>query len=194
MSPPCSNQRSASGPVNNRSLPPLPDSFTRQALQAVGFTGWVTIQWLRETDLTDVPSTPGVYIIYQTGDAPPRFLGRSPAGWFKAEDPTVPVERLQAEWVPDARVLDIGKAARRSHGRKINALRERLGEYLRYGAGEAIAHRGGRLIWQLASADQLLVAWHEVTWAETARSYEKRLLAHFAGLHGGRRPFANLTG
>jgi hypothetical protein len=50
------------------------------------------------------------------------------------------------------------------------------------------------LIWQLAGAGRLLVAWDEVTWAETAGDYEKRLLARFAELHRVRRPFANLTG
>jgi hypothetical protein len=175
-------------------LPPLPDLFTREALQAVGFTGWMTWKCLRVTDLADVPSTPGVYIIYRVDDDCPRFLDRSPAGWLNREDPTVPVERLQAEWVPDAHVLNIGKAAQRKHGGKINALRARLGEYADYGAGEPTAHRGGRLIWQLVGSDELLVAWHEVTWAETARAYEKRLLARFAERNGGRRPFANLTG
>lgn len=175
-------------------LLPLPDSFTREALEAVGFTGWVTWKQLRDTNLAHVPCTPGVYIIYRADDAAPRFLDRSPAGWFKSEDPTVPVERLQAEWVSEARVLNIGKAALRKHGRKVNALRERLGEYASYGAGEPIAHRGGRLIWQLAGSEELLVAWHEVTWGETARAYEKRLLASFAEQNSGRRPFANLTG
>lgn len=73
-------------------------------------------------------------------------------------------------------------------------MRERLGEFARFGAGEAIAHWGGRLIWQLADVHELLVAWHAIRWAEKARDYEKRLLAHFAELHGNRRPFANLTG
>jgi hypothetical protein len=50
------------------------------------------------------------------------------------------------------------------------------------------------VIWQLADAGELLIAWHAVTWDETARQYEKRLLAHFADLDDGRRPFANLTG
>ena len=43
--------------------------------------------------------------------------------------------------------------------------------------GEPVGHRGGRLIWQLADANRLLVAWHVVTWDETARDYERRLLA-----------------
>ncbi len=93
-----------------------------------------------------------------------------------------------------AQVLNSGKAALRKHGRKVNALREHLGEYARYGAGEPIVHRDGRLVWQLSDSAELLVAWHELTWSETARSYEKRLLAHFAELNGGRRPFASLIG
>ena len=40
----------------------------------------------------------------------------------------------------------------------------------------------------------LLVAWHEINWAKAARDYERRLLGAFAEQHGGRRPFANLTG
>jgi hypothetical protein len=55
-------------------------------------------------------------------------------------------------------------------------------------------HRGGRLIWQLADADELLVAWRSITWDEAARDFERRLLAAFAEQHDGRRPFANLTG
>lgn len=51
---------------------------------------------------------------------------------------------------------------------------------------------GGRLIWQLQDSQDLLVAWHEITWDETA--YERRLLARVVELTGGRRPYANLTG
>ena len=60
--------------------------------------------------------------------------------------------------------------------------------------GEPGGHRGGRLIWQLADADRLLVAWQAVTWDETARDYERRLLTRFAELHHGCRPFADLSG
>jgi hypothetical protein len=41
------------------------------------------------------------------------------------------------------------------------------------------------LIRQLADADELLVAWHEITWAEAARDYERRLLRAFAGQYDG---------
>ncbi len=115
-------------------------------------------------------------------------------GWFKAQNPSEQIERLEDEWVPGAHVLYIGKADYRARRKPIEALRERLWEFARFGAGERIGHRGGRLIWQLADSAELLIAWHEITWDETARDYEKRLLHRFADLHGGRRPFANLTG
>ena len=88
----------------------------------------------------------------------------------------------------------IGKADFRKRRKEVEALRLRLSEFAAFGAGEPHAHWGGRLIWQLADANELLVAWHEVTWAETARDYEKRLLSRFVEVHDGRRPFANLTG
>jgi len=181
-------------PDRQRALPRLPKSFTRTGLEDAGFVGWATWPRLRDANLAAVPCTPGVYIVYRPAGESPCFLGRNPGGWFNSADPTVTIKRLQGEWVPGAQTLYIGKAALRSHGREVNALRERLREYARYGAGVPIGHAGGRLIWQLADADELLVAWHEVTWAETARAYEKRLLKHFARLHEDRRPFANLTG
>jgi hypothetical protein len=113
------------------------------------------------------------------------FLDGNPGGRFKDKDPTVDGATLRASWVPECSVVYIGKA---------DIASRRLRQFARFGAGEPVGHWGGRYIWQLADSDDLLVAWHPVSWAETAREYERRLLAHFAGLHGGARPFANLTG
>jgi hypothetical protein len=165
--------------------PPLPSSFSRTALESAGFVGWVTWPKLRRTDYSPIPALPGAYVVYRPTAAFPMFVHPSPAGWFKGEDPTVPESRLRDEWVEGARVVYIGKA---------DVLRRRLTQFGRFGAGEPVGRRGGRLIWQLADADDLVVAWHEITWAEAARDYERRLLSLFAEQHGGRRPFANLTG
>jgi hypothetical protein len=165
--------------------PPLPTSFLRTALERAGFVGWATWRKLRLSDYAAILSVPGAYVVYRPTGTFPTFVQPSPAGWFKGEDPTVPEERLQSEWVEGARVVHIGKA---------DVLRRRLSQFGRFGAGEAVGHRGGRLIWQLADADKLLVAWHAVTWDEAARDYERRLLAAFVEQHDGRRPFANLTG
>jgi hypothetical protein len=132
-----------------------------------------------------IPPARACYLIYRPSDAPPEFLEASAAGRYQGRDPTVKTEQLQRQWVDGADTLYIGKAV---------VARTRLQTYARFGAGEPVAHRGGRLIWQLSDSEKLLVAWHEVTWEETPRTYEKRLLAKFASLHGGRRPSANLTG
>lgn len=175
-------------------LPALPASFTRAGLEAAGFTGWMSWHTLRASKFAGVPPRPGVYVVLRPSTHEPSFVHPSPAGHFKGQNPSVPGDRLRSEWVPGAETVYIGKADFRKRRKKIEALRERLGEYGAFGAGEPAAHAGGRLIWQLADANLLLVAWHEVTWAETARQYEKRLLAQFAHLHDHRRPFANLTG
>jgi hypothetical protein len=167
------------------SAPPLPRSFSRTALRGAGFVGWVTWPKLRLADYLPIPALPGAYVVYRPTVESPTFVHPSPAGWFKGEDPTVSEARLRTEWVEGAQVVYIGKA---------DVLRRRLTQFGRFGAGEPVGHRGGRLIWQLADADDLLVAWHEINWAETARDYERRLLGEFAEQHGGRRPFANLTG
>ncbi len=175
-------------------LPPLPTSFRRRELTAVGFRGWRTWGDLRSSALAEVPCARGAYIVYRGSPADPVLVHPSPAGWFKGEDPTVSVRRLNDEWVPGAHVLYIGKADFRRRRKPLEALHERLEEFMRFGAGEAVGHRGGRVVWQLADAWELLVAWHEITWHETPRDYEKRLLRRFLELHDERRPFANLVG
>lgn len=141
-----------------------------------------------------MPCKPGTYVVFRSSTADPVFIHPSPAGWFKGEDPSVSIERLKDEWVPGAQVVYIGKADFRRRLKPIEALRERLEEFARFGAGHAVGHRGGRLIWQLADSSHLLVAWRETAWGESARDSEKRLLRRFVELHGVRRPFANLTG
>lgn len=150
---------------------------------------------MRANDLAAVPCVPGVYLVFRPSNAEPAFVHPSPAGTYQGRDPTVSVERLRdCEWVADAQIVYIGKADYRKRRTRSEALRQRLDEYGRFGAGEDnVAHYGGRFIWQLADADEVLVAWQEITWAEKARRYEKRLLRRFGELYAGRRPFANLT-
>lgn len=165
--------------------PLLPTSFDRPVLEATGFVGWRKWDELRSSNLREVPNAPAVYVVFRPRTGAPTFLDTNPGGRFKEKDPTVPIEALAANWVPSAQVVYIGKAS---------VADRRLNQFARFGAGEKIGHWGGRYIWQLRDSDQLLVAWHAISWTEMARDYEKRLLAHFARLHGGTRPFANLTG
>lgn len=166
-------------------MPPLPASFDRADLEAAGFVGWRTWDELRASDLREVPSDPAVYVVFRPGSGDAKFLAANPGGRFKEKDPTVAVVVLASNWVPSSQVVYVGKA---------DVADRRLKQFARFGAGEKIGHWGGRYIWQLANSNKLLVAWHAISWTELARDYEKRLLAHFAELHGGARPFANLTG
>lgn len=165
--------------------PPLPTSFLRSDLEAAGFVGWHTWDQLRKADYQPVPSEPLCYVVYRPSTAAPEFLDANQGGHFKGRDATRPIEILEAKWVTGAHTVYIGKA---------NVGFRRLKAYARFGAGEPTAHWGGRYIWQLADSEELLVAWHEISWQEPARAYEKRLLAHFGTMHEGRRPFANLAG
>jgi hypothetical protein len=179
----------SAGPVNYvrpvPDRPTLPRSFSRHDLEAAGFVGWRTWDELRRTGLSEVPAAAASYVVYRPSGLGVQFRARTPGGHFKGEDPTVPTGRLTSKWVSAAHVVYIGKA---------DQARLRLTQFARFGAGERVGHWGGRYIWQLVDSAELLVAWHPISWSESAREYEKRLLEAFARLHGGARPFANLTG
>lgn len=148
------------------------------------FSGWVRFDDLPSAD---VPRGPGVYVVVRDTDVPPEFLDVSPAGHWKGRDPTEPIADLRDRWVPASRVIYIGKANVGRRGRR--GLRRRLDEYRRYGAGETVAHSGGRRIWQLVDHADLLVAWRETPDADTAEA-ESSMIAAFRKRHG-RLPFAN---
>ena len=132
----------------------LPESLDRRGLSAVGFVGWESWAQLRSEAFAPVPTGPAVYVVYRPAAGAPEFLKSNPGGRFKGKDPSVEQEVLTANWVQGANVVYIGKA---------DNARRRLTQFARFGAGEPVGHWGGRLIWHLADSDQLLVAWHPIT-------------------------------
>lgn len=152
--------------------------FSRSQLEADGFAGWVTFDYLSAAD--PCPTSGGVYVVTRADQTPPCFLDQSCGGWFKDRDPTVPHGTLVANWVQDAEVVYIGKA---------NSLRRRLSEFAKFGAGKKIGHWGGRLIWQLEESSTLLVGWKETPGLEPA-SVEASMIADFRAAYG-HPPFAN---
>ncbi|WP_208596818.1 hypothetical protein [Pseudoclavibacter helvolus] len=150
------------------------------------FEGFLTIDELMN-DRRLVPKAPGVYQLLRKIKVPPRFIEPGSGGWFKGRDPNVPTSVLAAEWVETSPVVYIGKAG----GPGIQAtLHSRLGQYLGFGAGKNVGHWGGRYIWQLADARELVVCWRELP-EESPRDVEKAMIQDFVAAHG-RRPFANL--
>lgn len=160
--------------------------INRADLANLGFEGFIAVRLLRASRLTEVPAIPGVYAFLRPDENPPTFLPHSPAGHYKSRNPTVPVDLLERKGVLDTNIIYIGKAGSL---RKPPTLRKRLQQYLSAGAGKS-GHWGGRYIWQLADAEDLLVCWRPLADVDP-ESIEADLLARFESKHG-RLPFANL--
>jgi hypothetical protein len=84
-------------------------------LRRRGFVGFVPVEQLDDEPL-QVPGSSGVYAVVREASDAPRFLKRSDAGWWKGKDPTVPVERLAAEWVAGVQTVCLGDATSLAHG------------------------------------------------------------------------------
>lgn len=145
-----------------------------------GFEGFIPVAQLREAT-SILPEEAGVYIVIRPSDATPQFLEKGTGGFFKGKDPNVSIERLTENYVAASKTLYIGKAT---------SLRERVRALLRFGAGVAVGHWGGRFLWQLADSDELIVAWKKTPGYEP-RDIEAKMIQDFVSIHG-KRPFANL--
>jgi len=165
--------------------------FNRDSLKQDGFTGFRT---LADLDFQRIPQRPGLFAVLRPdGPGPfkdrPRFLAKSTAGVFKKKDPTLTADILGAAWVVDADIFYLGKAGPGSKGNR--GLRRQIQEFVDFGRGKPPGHWDGRLIWQLADADALHIAWKELP--------VERLAAAEAGYHAafveeyGRLPYANLV-
>lgn len=150
------------------------------ALKMDMFNGFVRVFNLRGEALKDIPDVPGVYMVLRDSVERPDFLVRGSGGYFKGKDPNVPLSELCANWVEGANVLYIGKA---------KSLRKRISQYLRFGDGKPVGHWGGRYIWQLADAQELIFCWMPVI--GDADAVETEMICRFRE-HYGSRPFANL--
>lgn len=146
-----------------------------------GFTGFVPVSKLRST-ASLLPDSGGVYIVVRDSDNSPEFLANGTGGFFKGKNPNVGLEELESSYVAGSKVVYIGKAT---------SLKKRVGQLLRFGAGSAVGHWGGRYLWQLADSDNLLIAW-KTTPTTDPRAEEIKMLEEFVSRHG-KLPFANLT-
>lgn len=175
-----------------RRAPPIMPFLTAGQAQKAGFSGYHAIAHLRATALREVPVERGVYMVLRTRADRSRFLAQSSGGHFKGTDPTVSIAALTNNWVDSAIVLYVGKAGgtNRKTGKPINStLRSRLLDYLAFGAGAPIGHWGGRYIWQLDGAEDLVVCWKATPDEEPVR-VERCLIDQALSLLG-HYPFAN---
>lgn len=161
-------------------------TVSRATLKAAGFTGFRPIGSLESMR---VPQGTGLFAVLRPEGFEPRFLKKSTAGVFKKKDPSLTAAALAAEWVDAADVLYIGKAGPGSKGNR--GLRRQIQEFLDFGKGKPPGHWDGRLVWQLADAQSLVIAWKELP-ADELNDAEARYHALFVAAHG-RLPFANLV-
>lgn len=153
-------------------------------LKKDGFQGFVTINELCK-NINIVPTYGGVYVVLRTKENKPVFLEKGTGGFFKGDDPNVSISKLEAKWIEGTPIVYIGKA----DGSATRGLRTRLNEYMRFGRGNAVGHKGGRYIWQLEDADELIVCWKRIDC--DAEHVEKQMIMAFKEKYG-KYPFANL--
>lgn len=164
-----------------------------ESIKAHGFLGFKTISEVFDNK-SEIPRVKGVYLILYVGSKPPQFLevGSGPLLYKKKVSPNVSFKELQSNWVNDTIVINIGKAGglNQKGVESKETLRSRLSTYFSFGQGRDVCHYGGRLIWQLANSESLIVCWRPTPVSEP-REMECNLIKEFKRIYG-RRPFANL--
>lgn len=158
-----------------------PATWDVPGLKERGWAGFIPLATLVGKD---APNVPGVYVVIRESILAP-VIGDK--GIHQSEKQVAPygVDELAQRWIKGASVVYIGKAS--------TSLRKRLGQYRRAGMAGGTSHNGGRSIWQLADAEDLLVAWHRVDLEAVgvdARQAEQDLIRAFARVYG-RRPYTN---
>lgn len=150
-----------------------------------GFAGFKT-KGEMFLDSSCIPKEKGVYLVLNN-QVKPSFVLNGTGGFFKGKNPNVALSYLEDNWVDNAKVLYIGKAG---SGTGKATLHSRLNQYFLFGQGKNVGHWGGRLIWQLANAKDLIVCWKTLPDHEP-REIEAILIQIFVEQFG-KRPFANL--
>jgi len=155
----------------------LPTAWNRSELERLRFAGFVTLVGI-DRSLLPRRHDIYIYIVLHKSDKRPAFLASNVITKRMPYDPV----HLEGKWLMGASVVYIGKA----EGRE--GLHTRVGAFSR----QAENHSGGRALWQLEIAGDLLVAWLETS-GESALAVEQSYLQAFKSEHGS-YPFANRRG
>lgn len=158
-----------------------------EKLKADGFAGFVSVSKLRQS-CNVIPDVKGVYVVLRLSEDAPHFLTVGTGGFFKGKCPNVAVDELKSNWVNDTHIVYIGKAG--DPGRSAT-LRSRIRQYINFGMGKNVGHYGGRYIWQLSDASELVFAWKQLPDGYPS-AVESQMIADFKLNHKLMRPFANL--
>jgi hypothetical protein len=158
-------------------------------LESEGFEGFISIKKLWNSKCDMIPERPGVYIVYRNTNKEPEFLEKTIAGLYKGEDLAVSILQLKSNWNDHTPVIYIGKAG--GPGIK-QGLKSRLRKYVGTGFSQNAKRRGGKMIWQLRDAPELLLCWKTDIGNKTPKDFEDDLKELFKKEYG-KIPFANLV-
>lgn len=160
--------------------------------EKLGFEGFKPVSELMDS-VDVVPDRKGIYMVLRVATAVPVFVEKGTGGFFKGKNPNVTIEDLKKNWIEGEPILYIGKAGgtKKDGTASKVTLQERIALYMCFGQGKPVGHWGGRLIWQLEGAKDLVVCW-KVLEKEEPREEEKKMIQKFKEQHDGKRPFANL--
>ena len=158
-----------------------------EKLAANGFEGFLSIEELKN-NINMLPKVPGVYVVIHTNPAEMDFVEKGTGGFFKGKDPNIPIKELKFNCVPSSYAIYIGKAGGSASAA---TLHKRIKQYLSFGAGKAVGHYGGRLIWQIKDQSEIAFAWKPITESEP-RLIEQKMIREFESEFGC-LPFANLV-
>lgn len=140
----------------------------------------VTFEELYKTGCSFIPEKSGVYRVtwpgYNSLELKSHLVNTSA--------PPYDVELLQKKYEScrNRKLLYIGKAG----GKR--GLKQRLRQYVLYGYNESKIHKGGRAVWQIEDAQELLV---EYACVDNPEEAEKLLLGEYKYQNNGVLPLAN---
>jgi len=156
-------------------------------IKKAGFIGFKKMSDLF-IDSSSISKIKGIYLILNPDYKNAEYLEIGTGGYFKEKNPNVSLDELKLNWVDNSLIVYIGKAGSETSKATLNS---RLKQYFRFGQGKKVGHWGGRLIWQLKNANDLIVCWKPLP-NENPRITENELIKNFV-LEFSKRPFANLV-
>ncbi len=157
-----------------------------EQLKVLGFRGFKTVEELMKS-CRDIPKEMGVYVVLREKEDHPVILKKRLFDCQEDRYHSYSKAELDGNWVEGTHIVYIGKAG--GFGMK-TGLNKRLSTYIRFGKGQKAAHGGGRSIWQLSDAHELVVCWRVLS-KEEPRDVEENMISVFRINHNGKRPFAN---
>lgn len=147
------------------------------------FSNFHSFEYLHAHGYSEIPNKKGVYIVSVPENFTKTITPDTVAiNEYRDRSMLYHVSILESKWIDNCPILYIGKASG-----EFNGLRQRIGQYVRYGYAECNNHRGGRAIWQLQDSRSLLIGYMV---SDHAENFENELLHEFINRYG-KLPYAN---